>query len=93
MAYYPEGKWYRLFIEKYEENVFKKFEEDIMKGKCIEENNVQEPIPEQLQLQQIKVRLEEVIICLNTAIERGNDLHLGIVLGQSLKELTDITYG
>jgi hypothetical protein len=47
----------------------------------------------QTQIQQIKVRLEEVILCLNTAIERGNDLHLGIVLGQSLKELTDITYG
>lgn len=47
----------------------------------------------QIQIEQIKVRLEEVIHSLNTAIEKGNDLHLGIVLGQSLKELTDIAYG
>lgn len=47
----------------------------------------------QTQIEQIKVRLEEVLHCLNTAIERGNDLHLGIVLGQSIKELSDIAYG
>jgi len=47
----------------------------------------------QIQIEQIKARLEEVINSLNTAIEKGNDLHLGIVLGQSLKELTDIAYG
>lgn len=43
-------------------------------------------------IEQIQVKLEEVINALHSAIERGNDLHLGIVLGQSLKQLEDIVY-
>ena len=44
------------------------------------------------EVEQIKVHLEEVINALHSAIEKGNDLHLGIVLGQSLKRLEDIAY-
>jgi len=79
MAYYPTGKWYRSFIEKYEENVFKKFEEDIMAGKITESKNTQ-------------IKLQEIIDALRNAIEKGNDLHLGIVIGQTLKQLEDIAY-
>jgi hypothetical protein len=79
MAYYPTGKWYRSYIEKYEENVFKKFEEDIMAGKITESKNIQ-------------LKLEEIIDALRNAIEKGNDLHLGIVIGQTLKQLEDIAY-
>jgi hypothetical protein len=139
-ADYPTGKWYRSFIEKYEENVFKKFEEDIMKGtteadnldykkeydymlatgmffewnpdmcglweadmvKFIEkygnslkekELNVQESISDHVQeLQEIQVKIENIINALRNAIEKGNDLHLGIVVGQTLKQLEDIAY-
>ena len=94
MADYPEGKWYRLFIEKYEENVFKKFEEDIMKGKITEEVNVKQSISDHVEeLKEIQVKLEEIINALKNAIERGNDLHLGIVVGQTLKQLEEIAYG
>jgi hypothetical protein len=79
MAYYPTGKWYRSYIEKYEENVFKKFEEDIMAGKITESKNTQ-------------IKLQEIIDALRNAIEKGNDLHLGIVIGQTLKQLEDIAY-
>ena len=44
------------------------------------------------ELEQIKFHLEEIISALHSSIERGNDLHLGIVLGQSLKRLEDIAY-
>jgi hypothetical protein len=47
----------------------------------------------QLQLEQIAVKIEEIIHSLRTAIEQGNDLHIGIVLGQSLKQLEEIAYG
>jgi hypothetical protein len=79
MADYPTGKWYRSYIEKYEENVFKKFEEDIMAGKITESKNTQ-------------IKLQEIIDALRNAIEKGNDLHLGIVIGQTLKQLEDIAY-
>lgn len=44
------------------------------------------------EIEQIQVQLEEIISALHSAIEKGNDLHLGIVLGQSLKRLEDIAY-
>jgi hypothetical protein len=47
----------------------------------------------QLQLEQIAVKIEEIIHSLRTTIEQGNDLHIGIVLGQSLKQLEEIAYG
>ena len=137
-ADYPTGKWYRSFIEKYEENVFKKFEEDIMAG-TIETNNLYykkhydnmlesgmffEWNPdmcglweadmvkwiekygngveaEELKtietdyrqdLEKIQLKLQEIIDALRNAIEKGNDLHLGIVVGQTLKQLEDIAY-
>jgi hypothetical protein len=53
-----------------------------------EELNVQEPMPEYYQeLKDVQLKLQEVIDALRNAIEKGNDLHLGIVLGQSLGEL------
>jgi len=45
-----------------------------------------------MEIEQIQVKIEEVINALHSAIERGNDLHLGIVLGQSIKQLEDIVY-
>ena len=58
-----------------------------------EELNVQEPMPEHYQeLQNIQLKLEEIIDALRNAIEKGNDLHLGIVIGQTLKQLEDIAY-
>ena len=129
---------------KYEENVFKKFEEDIMRGKFTqdlipknyifdykkhyddmlasgmffewnpdmcgiwetdrdkwiekygngveaEELNVQEPMPNyQADLEHIVKRLEHIIEALDRAVESGNDLHLGIVIGQTLIQLKDI---
>ena len=39
-----------------------------------------------------KDKLKEVIDALRNAIEKGNDLHLGIVVGQTLKQLEDIAY-
>ena len=44
------------------------------------------------EIEQIQVQIEEIISALHSAIEKGNDLHLGIVLGQSLKRLEDIAY-
>ena len=79
MVFYPKGEWYRSYLEKYEQNVFKKFEEDIMAGKITESKNIQ-------------IKLQEIIDALRNAIEKGNDLHLGIVIGQTLKQLEDIAY-
>lgn len=45
-----------------------------------------------MEIEQIQVHIEEIISALHSAIEKGNDLHLGIVLGQSLKRLEDIVY-
>lgn len=42
------------------------------------------------ELEDVIKRLEDVIAALETAIERGNDLHLGIVVGQTLTQLKDI---
>ena len=44
------------------------------------------------ELEQIKVHLEIIIDALHSAIEKGNDIHLRIVLGQSIKRLEDIAY-
>jgi hypothetical protein len=56
-----------------------------------EELNVQEPIPNyQADLEHIIKRLEYIIDALDRAIEGGNDLHLGIVIGQTLIQLKDI---
>ncbi len=56
-----------------------------------EELNVQEPIPNyQADLEHIIKRLEHIIEALDRAIEGGNDLHLGIVIGQTLIQLKDI---
>jgi hypothetical protein len=138
MVFYPEGDWYRSYLEKYEENVFKKFKEDIMSGQPMdyiydykkhyddmlasgmffewnpdmcgiwetdkdkwiekygygveaEELNVQEPMPNyKADLEHIIKRLEHIIEALDRAVESGNDLHLGIVIGQTLIQLKDI---
>jgi hypothetical protein len=42
-------------------------------------------------LENIIKRLENIIEALDRAVEGGNDLHLGIVIGQSLTQLKDIT--
>ncbi len=58
-----------------------------------EELVVKEPMPEYYQeLQNIQLKLQEIIDALRNAIEKGNDLHLGIVIGQTLKQLEDIAY-
>lgn len=141
MAYYPTGKWYRSFIEKYEENAFNKFKNDLMQGITeannldykkhyndmlasgmffewnpslsgdwevdmvrwiekyghaveAEQLNVTEPMSDHAEeLKEIQLKLEEIINALKNAIERGNDLHLGIVVGQTLKQLEEIAYG
>mgnify|MGYP003350639803 FL=1 len=41
-------------------------------------------------LEHIQKRLEYIIDALDRAIEGGNDLHLGIVVGQTLTQLKDI---
>ena len=41
-------------------------------------------------LEKIQDRLENIIDALQNAIEKGNDLHLGIVVGQTLSQLKDI---
>ena len=43
-------------------------------------------------LEKIQDKLEEIINALRNAIEKGNDLHLGIIVGQTLKQLEDIAY-
>jgi hypothetical protein len=43
-------------------------------------------------LENIQLKLQEIIDALRNAIEKGNDLHLGIVVGQTLKQLEDIAY-
>ena len=64
-----------------------------MKGKITEEVNVKQSISDHVEeLKEIQVKLEEIINALKNAIERGNDLHLGIVVGQTLKQLEDIAY-
>ena len=58
-----------------------------------EELNVEEPMPNHYhELQSIQLKLQEIIDALRNAIEKGNDLHLGIVVGQTLKQLEDIAY-
>jgi hypothetical protein len=47
----------------------------------------------QVRVEHIIVKIEEIIHSLRTAIEQGNDLHIGIVLGQSIKQLEEIAYG
>lgn len=42
-------------------------------------------------LEKIQDRLENIIDALQNAIEKGNDLHLGIVVGQTLSQLKDIS--
>jgi hypothetical protein len=64
-------------------------------GNGVEEEElvVKEPMPEYYQeLQNIQLKLQEIIDALRNAIEKGNDLHLGIVVGQTLKQLEDIAY-
>ena len=46
-----------------------------------------------MEIEQIQVHIEEIISALHSAIEKGNDLHLGIVLGQAIKRLENIAYG
>jgi hypothetical protein len=41
-------------------------------------------------LEHIIKRLEHIIEALDRAVEGGNDLHLGIVIGQTLIQLKDI---
>ena len=41
-------------------------------------------------LEHIIKRLEHIIEALDRAVESGNDLHLGIVIGQTLIQLKDI---
>jgi len=41
-------------------------------------------------LENIIKRLEHIIEALDRAVEGGNDLHLGIVIGQTLIQLKDI---
>ena len=41
-------------------------------------------------LEDIINRLENIIEALDRAVESGNDLHLGIVIGQTLTQLKDI---
>lgn len=42
------------------------------------------------EIKYIQDRLENIIDALQNAIEKGNDLHLGIVVGQTLSQLKDI---
>ncbi len=44
----------------------------------------------QADLEHIVKRLEHIIEALDRAVESGNDLHLGIVIGQTLIQLKDI---
>ena len=49
-----------------------------------------EPIDYKGDLEHIIKRLEHIIEALDRAVEGGNDLHLGIVIGQTLIQLKDI---
>lgn len=171
MAYYPEGKWYKLFLEHYDDNFLKKFEnfnmegrvkdisvsEELMKKeydgllesgmfyewyptmsgtwdadkenwsslydeilksrKTVEDNqknifdetinNYKEEIIKRNtrieflegsvkrsdeRLENVVNKVESVIDALGRAIEQGNQLNIGIVLGQSLQQLSAAIY-
>lgn len=78
MADYPTGDWYRKYLMSYDDKLLKQFE-DMAKQKDIT-----------LEIQNIQNRIENIIDALQNAIEKGNDLHLGIVVGQTLSQLKDI---
>jgi hypothetical protein len=96
-ADYPTGKWYRLYIEKYEDRVMKEFQKQIMKGTT---QNLEEEVnrlSEQLleaheQYTDVASRLEEILNSLKSSIEKGDQLYIGIVLGQSIKNIEQILY-
>jgi len=43
-----------------------------------------------IELEAIQVKLKEITNALHSAIEKGNDLHLGIVVGQTIRQLEEI---
>ena len=43
-------------------------------------------------VQRIQVKIEEIVKALSSAVEQGNQLHIGIVLGQSIQQLSDIAH-
>lgn len=83
------GEWekdYAIWIEKYAKPITNEIK-DVLQPKYI----VDLPMPNYVyELEQIQDRLENIIDALQNAIEKGNDLHLGIVVGQTLSQLKDI---
>jgi hypothetical protein len=96
-ADYPIGDWYRKYISSYDDRVTKEFQKQIMKG--TPKDSVEELNRLSIELSQAHEKysyvahaLEEILNSLKSSIEKGDQLYIGIVLGQSIKNIEQILY-